>query len=136
MATSHDPDTQAIVAFDVGLGFTQQGQRLWRVDVRAVSRFPIDQTMERVQHMCLGRDALIQSQLHCPDDDLFVVMKHQSEDIGHLTITAGAAKHLILQLSEGQRQFQEGCAIAQGSRLALDDGKVMPPVVNRRGGLS
>jgi hypothetical protein len=131
MATSHDPDTQAIVAFDVGLGFTQQGQRLWRVDVRAVSRFPIDQTMQQVQHMCLGRDALIQSQLHSPDDDLFVVMKHQSQDIGHLTIAAQATQHLVLQLSKGPRQFQERRTIAQGSGFALDDRKVMPPVVNR-----
>ena len=48
--------------------------------------------------MRLGRDALIQSQFHSPDDNLFVVMKHQSEDVGHLPITAKAAKHLVLQL--------------------------------------
>ncbi|MBB3810411.1 hypothetical protein FHS81_002512 [Pseudochelatococcus contaminans] len=61
MATSHDPDPQTIVAFHIGLGFRQQGQCLWRVNVRAVSRLPIDQKMQQVQHMRLGRDALIQS---------------------------------------------------------------------------
>lgn len=81
--------------------------------------------------MRLGRHALIQSQFHSPDDNLFVVMKNQSEDVGHLPITTGAAKHLILQLSKARRQFQEGCAIAQSTGLALDDGKVMPPVINR-----
>ncbi len=81
--------------------------------------------------MRLGREALIQSQLHSPDDDLFVVMKHQSKDIGHLTIAAQATQHLVLQLSKGQRQFQEWRTIAQGTGLALNDGKVMPPVVNR-----
>ena len=56
----------------------------------------VDEAMQQVQHMRLGRDALIQSQFHSPDHNLFVVMKHQSEDIGHLTITAGTAKHLVL----------------------------------------
>ncbi len=90
MTTSHNPDSQAIIALYVCLGFTQLGQRLWRVDVRTVSRLPIDQTMQQVQHMRLGRDALIQSQLHSPDDNLFVVMKHQSEDVGRLPITTRA----------------------------------------------
>lgn len=126
MPTSHDPDTHAIVTFDVCLGFSSQGQRLRRVDVGAVGRFAIDQTMQQVQHMRFGWHALIQSQLHSSDDNLFVVMKHQSEDIGHLTIATGTAKHLVLQLSKGQRQFHEGSTIAQGTRLALDNGKAMP----------
>lgn len=81
--------------------------------------------------MHFGCHALIQSQFHSTDDGLFVVMKDEGKDIGHLTITTRAAQHLLLQLSKGQRQFQEGCAIAQCSRLALDDRKVMAPVVNR-----
>ncbi|MBB2830666.1 UNVERIFIED_ORG: hypothetical protein GGD51_000767 [Rhizobium esperanzae] len=68
MAASHDPDTQAIVAFDVGLGFAQQGQRLWRVDVRTVSRFAIDQPMRQVQHMRFGSHASIQRQFHSAED--------------------------------------------------------------------
>jgi hypothetical protein len=100
MTASYDPDPQAVVAFDVGLGFTQQGQRLWRIDV---GRLTVDQSMQQVQHMRLGRYARIQSQFHSPDNDLFVVMKHKREDIDHLTVTAGAAKHLVLQLPEGRR---------------------------------
>ncbi len=38
MTSSHDPDTQVIIALHICLGFTQQGQRLRRVDVRSVSR--------------------------------------------------------------------------------------------------
>lgn len=91
----------------------------------------VDQPMQQVQHMRLCSYALIQSKLHGPQHDLFVVMEDEGKNIGHLTITAGAAKHLVLQLSEGQRQFQEGCTIAQDTGLALDDGKLMPPVVNR-----
>jgi hypothetical protein len=62
--------------------------------------------------MRLGRDPRIQGQFHSPEDDLFVVMEDKGKNIGHLTITAGAAKHLVLQLSKGQRQFQEGRTIA------------------------
>jgi hypothetical protein len=131
MATSHDPDAQAIVPFYIGLGFPQQGQCLWRIDVRTVGRLAVNQPMQQVQHMRFGCHALIQSQFHGPDDNLFFVMEDKSKDIGHLAITAGAAEHLVLQLPEGQRQFQEGRTIAQGTGLALDDGKVMPPVVNR-----
>ncbi|CUX06793.1 TnpA8 (fragment) [Agrobacterium fabacearum TT111] len=86
--------------------------------------------MQQIQHMRFGCYALIQSQFHSSNDDLFVVMEDESEDIGHLAITARAAQHLVLQSSKGQRQFQERCAIAQGSGFALDDGKVMPPVID------
>jgi hypothetical protein len=55
--------------------------------------------------MRFGCYALIQSQFHSSDDDLFVVMENESEDIGHLAITARAAQHLVLQLSKGKRQF-------------------------------
>jgi hypothetical protein len=78
MTTPYDPDPQAIVAFDVGLGFTQQGQRFWRIDVGTVSRLAVDQTMQQVQHMRFSRHARIQGQFHSPDDDLFVVMKNKS----------------------------------------------------------
>lgn len=131
MAPPCDLGTQAIIAFDIGLGFTQQGQRLWGIDVGTIDCLAVDQPTQQVQHMRLGRHPRIQCQFHSPEDDLFVVMKDKGKDIGHLTITAGAAKHLILQLSEGQRQFQEGCTIAQSTGFALDDGKVMPPVINR-----
>lgn len=53
-------------------------------------------------------------------------MTDKSKNIGHRTITTGAAKHLILQLPKSDRQFQEGRTIAQGTGLALDDRKEMP----------
>lgn len=118
MTTSHNPNPQTIVAFYIRLGFKEQGQRLWRVDVRTVSRLSIDQTMQQVQHMRLGRYALIQSQFHSPDDDLLIVMKHQSEDVGHLPITTGAAKHLVLQSSKSQRQFQNGAPLRRAPACA------------------
>lgn len=36
-----------------------------------------------------------------------------------------------MQLSERFRYLGEGSAIAQGSRFALDDRQIMPPVVDR-----
>jgi hypothetical protein len=70
-ATQHDDDSGAggirmhgdlprsgpetIVAFNIGLGFTQQGHRPWRVDVGGISRLAMYQAMQQVQHMRLGR---------------------------------------------------------------------------------
>src|SRR3546814_18424086 len=68
---------------------------------------------------------------HSPDDNLFVVMKHQSQDIGHLTMAAQATQHLVLQLSKRQRQFQERRTITKGSGFAPDNGTVMPQVRHR-----
>ena len=91
---------------------------------------PVDQPVQQVQNMRLGRYASIQGQFHRPNDNLFVVMKNERKNIDHLTITTGAAEHLVLQFPKGRRQFQERCTIAQGTGLALDDGKIVPPVVN------
>ena len=112
MTTSHDPNTQATIALHVCLGFTQQGKRLRRIDVGTVGRLAVDQHVKQVQHMRFGRHALIESQFHSPDDNLFVVMKEESEDIGHLTIAAQATQHMVLQLSKRRRQFQERRTIA------------------------
>mgnify|MGYP000421272556 CR=1 FL=1 len=90
---------------DVGLGFANQGKCLWCVDIGTVSCLAVYQTMQQVQHMRFGCHAGIQGQFHSLDDDLFVVVKDKSKDIRHLTITAGAAKHLVLQLPEGRWQF-------------------------------
>lgn len=98
---------------------------MWRVNVRTVSGLAVDQAVQKIQHMRLGRHARIQGKFHSLDDDLLVVMKNESKNIDHLPITAGAAKHLVLQLPKGQRQFQEGRTIAQSTGLALDDGKVL-----------
>jgi hypothetical protein len=63
------------------------------IDVGTVSRLAIYQAMQQVQHMRFGRDALIQSQFPSPDNDLLIVMKNECENVDHLTIAAGTAKH-------------------------------------------
>jgi hypothetical protein len=52
--------------------------------------------------MRFGRGAHVQSQLYSLEHDLFVMVKNQGKDVGHVTITAGAAKHLVLQLPKGR----------------------------------
>ena len=74
MTTSHDPDPQTVIAFYIGLGFTQ------RLSVSMSGPSVVDQTLQQVQHLRLGRDALIQSQLHSADDNLFVVMKAPDQE--------------------------------------------------------
>jgi hypothetical protein len=41
------------------------------------------------------------------------------------------AQHVILQLSEGGRQFQEGRAIRKRTGIALHDRQIMSPVMDR-----
>ena len=81
--------------------------------------------------MGLGCHALGQGQFHCGQHGLFVVLENQGEDVDHLPITAGLAQHLLLQLPEGRRELGKGRAIAQRTRLALENGEIMPPVMDR-----
>ena len=62
--------------------------------------------------MRFGCHTRTQGQFHSTEYDLFVVLKDEGKDVDHLTITAGAAKHLVLQLPEGGRQFHKRRAIA------------------------
>ena len=96
MAPPYDPDTQPVIAFDIGLGFTSQGQCVRRIDNRPVGRFAVYQPMQQVQYMRLGCYAGLQGQFHSAQDDLFVVMKNERKDVRHLAITARAAEHLVL----------------------------------------
>ena len=91
MPASRSPQAQTIVALNISLGFTQQGQRLWRINVGTIDYFAVDQPMQQVQHASWlppSRPGPIPQ----PDNNLFVVVKDKSKDIGHLSITAGAAK--------------------------------------------
>ncbi len=131
MATSCDLGAQAVIAFDIGLGLAVQGQRLWGIQWRPADHLAIDQPVQQVQDMGLGRHALGQCQLHGGQHGLFVMLQNEGKDIDHLTIAARLAQHMVLQLSEGRRQFQKWCAVAKRSRLSLNDRQVMPPIIDR-----
>jgi hypothetical protein len=121
---------QRVVALDVSLRFVRQGQRLRRLYRRRVHWLPVDQAMQQVQNMRLGRDASLQRQFDGGEHGLFVVLENESQDLDHLAVAAWRLKHALLQSPEGRRQLGEGRAIAQGSGLALNDRQIMPPVEN------
>ena len=68
--------------------------------------------MEQVQHMRLGRHASLQRLFQGAQHVLLVMMQHQQQDLDHLTIAAGLAQHLPLQLTERLWHFDEGRTIA------------------------
>src|SRR6202035_1087559 len=58
------------------------------------------------------------------------MLENQGEDLDHLAVAARRLEHALLQSPEGGRQFGEGRAVTQGSRLALNDRQIVPPVEN------
>ena len=48
-----------------------------------------------------------------------------------ITITTGVLQQAALKLLEALGQLLEGCAIAQGARLALHNGQVVAPIIDR-----
>ena len=130
MAALGDLDAQAIIAFDIGRRFAAQYQRLRGIKRRPTGRFAIDQSMQQVQHMGLGRHAGCQGHFNRSQHGLLIVMQDERQNVDHLAVAARFAQHLILQLPEGLGQFREWRTIAQGPRLALDHSQIVPPVVD------
>jgi hypothetical protein len=115
MMASGGPGPQTIIAFDIGFWFALKDQRLRRIDVGPADRLSVDKTVQKVQHMGLGRDTFSQGHFHGDQHSLFVVMQNQRQDVDHLPVTAGATQHEILQLLEGWREFGKGGTIPQGT---------------------
>src|SRR3546814_3781691 len=55
----------------------------------------------------------------------------QSQDLDHFPVTSRIAEQMPLQPLEVLGKLKERCSVAQGSRLALDDRQIMPPVIDR-----
>ena len=87
---------QTVVALDIGRWLAPQGQRLRGIQGRPANDLAVDQPVQEVQHMGLGRHALGQGQLHRRQHGLLVMLQNQGEDIDHLTIAARLAYHLAL----------------------------------------
>src|SRR5271170_8102123 len=130
------PDfAQGIVALDVGPWFGSQRQSLRRLYRRRFRWIPVDQAVQQVQDMGLRRDAGLQRQFDGGEHGLFVMLEDQGQNLDHLAVAARRLEHALLQSPEGGRQFDERRAVTQGSRLALNDREIVPPVVNRCGAL-
>jgi hypothetical protein len=79
------PDfAQRIVSLDVGLRFGGERQGARRLRGWWVDRLAVDQAMQQVQNMRLGRDASLQRQFLRRRAGLFVVLANQSQDLDHL----------------------------------------------------
>ena len=85
--------------------------------------------------MGLRRRAGLQRQFDGGEHGLFVMLENQGQNLDHLAVAARRLEHALLQSPEGGRQFDERRAVTQGSRLALNDREIVPPVVNRCGAL-
>jgi len=63
------------------------------------------------------------------------MLEDRGQNLDHLAVAARRLEHALLYSPEGGRQFDERRAVTQGSRLALNDREVAPPVVDRCGAL-
>ena len=89
MAAPRDVGTQAIIAFDIGLGFMVQEQRLRGIKRRPIDCLAIDQSVQKVQHMGLGRHTCCQGHFHRSQHGLLIVMQDQRQDVDHLSVATG-----------------------------------------------
>ena len=87
---------QSVVALDVGLRLGGQRQSLGRLYRRRIRRLPVDQSVQQVQNMCLGRRAGFQRQFDGGEHGLFVMLENQSQDLDHLAVAAWRLEHALL----------------------------------------
>src|ERR1700678_1184825 len=121
---------QSVVALDIGLRLGGERQSLGRLYRRRIRRLPVDQSVQQVQDMRLGRRAGLQRQFDGGKHGLFVMLEDQGQNLDHLAVPARRLEHALLQSPEGGRQFNERRAVTQSSRLALNDRQIVPPVEN------
>ena len=122
---------QRVIAGNVGLGLLAQDQGLRRIDRLDLAGLAIDQAVQEVEHMGLGRNAGLECELDGPEHRLLVVMQHQRQDLDHLPVAAWMLEQVALQATERLGQINERSAITQGAGLALDHRQIVPPVVDR-----
>lgn len=131
-----DLPTQGVIAGGIGKRLTFKCQGLRRLNPCCRGFFAIRQTMQRIEDVRFGRDAIFKCQFHRAKHGLFVVMQHKGQDLDHVTLTTSPFAEMLLQDTEGLRQFGKWRTIAQGTRFALKDGQIMAPVINRSTGRS
>ena len=119
---------QPVIAIDIGPGLIPQGKSLRGIDIGRAGRLAVDQSVQDIQHMGLGRNPGFQSQFHGGQHGLFIVLQHQGQHLGHFPIAPAPPEQMMLELAEGIRHLGEGSPDTQGAGLSLDDGQVVPPV--------
>ena len=124
--------TKGVVSPDVGLRLGRERQGVGRIDGQRVDWLAVDQPVQQVEDVRLGRHASLQRQFHGSQYSLLVMLKNESQNLDHLAVAARRLEHALLQSAESRRQFGERRAVAQGSRFALNDRQIVPPIENTR----
>ena len=70
---------------------------MWRVDGGRREGFAVNEAMQQVQHMRLGRNARLQRHVHGRQHGLFVVLENERQDIDHLAVAARLFEQVLLQ---------------------------------------
>src|SRR6185437_1959253 len=122
--------TKGVVSPDVGLRLGRKREGVRRIDGQRVDWLAVDQPVQQVEDVRLGRRASLQRQLHGSQYSLLVMLKNESQNLDHLAVAARRLEHALLQSAEGRRHLSERRAVAQGSRFALNDRQIVPPVEN------
>ena len=121
---------EIVVALDVGDRLTPQAKGLGRIYRRCWWCLAVSQPVQDVEDMGLGGNPCLQSQLDRAENRLLIMLQHQCQNLDHLPVPARALEQGPLELPEGIGHLYERRSIAQGTRLALDDREIMPPVID------
>ena len=81
--------------------------------------------------MGLGWNASLQRHLHGTQHGLLVVLQNECQNVDHLAIATLLFEQVLLQIPEGIRKFSKRCSVAKGAGFALNDGQIVPPVIDR-----
>ena len=81
--------------------------------------------------MGFGWNASLQRHLHSQKHGPLIVLQDERQDVDHLTITTLLLEQMLLQIPERIGKFSKRCSVAQGAGFALDDGQIVPPVIDR-----
>ena len=91
------PDfAQRVVALDVGLRLGGERQSIRRLHDWWVDWLAVNQSVQHIQNMRLGRRASLQRQFDSGEHGLFVMLENQSQDLDHLAVAARRLEHTLL----------------------------------------
>src|SRR5579872_3073382 len=84
--------TKDVVSLDVGLRLGRERQGVGRIDGQRVDWLAVDQPVQQVEDVRLGRRASLQRQLHGSQYSLLVMLKNESQNLDHLAVAARRLK--------------------------------------------
>ena len=91
------PRAQSVIAFDIGPRFGGQREGLREFHCWRCQGFGVDQAMQQVDDVGLGRHAGFQGQFDGREHSLLVMLEHQGQDLDHLAIATWRLEQVLLQ---------------------------------------